>query len=212
MGCNQLISDVDIEEIYKDDNLITTNQIDTLPCKSNDIKNTKIHIFNQNNHMCQHDNSTPILREYHRNYKLASPSSAEDNGKVAIHEQFLLKAEFRNQKIAKTIHQKELKTYVRLGFKEIQLEAEMDGLIVWQKMYFNVKDNKNISFIRIAIQKYLATIKHMSNKDIDSIIKKGIFKMPIEHLVSTDENSNFSNWIHNEYHEMGIIEMYKELT
>jgi len=212
MGCNQLISDSDIEKIYQDDNLITSNQICTAICKNNDIKNTNIHIFHQQNYMCQLNENTPIIREYHKNYKLASPTSIDDNGKVALHEQFLLKPEFRNQKVATNVHRKELETYRKLGFKEIQLEAEMDGLIVWQKMFFKFKDEKNISFIKIAIQKYLETIKHMSNKDIDSIIKRKPFKVPIEHLVTTDENKHFSNWIYDEYPEMGIIEMYKELT
>ena len=212
MGCNQLISDLEIKNIYQGHDLITTNEVNSKECESDDKKNSKIYIFNNEECMCEYDKNTPILREYHKSYKLISSTTDEALGKVAIHEQFLLKQKFRNKGIVKTIHKKELETYIRLGFKEIQLEAEMDGLIVWQKMFFKFKDEKNISFIKIAIQKYLKTIKHMSNKDIDSIIKRKPFKVPIEYLVTTDENKHFSNWIYDEYPEMGIIEMYKELT
>jgi len=212
MGCNDLISDEDIENIYQDDSLILRNEVVT-SCKNDDIKKATIHIYDKDNlHMCEGGRIGAIIRKYHRNSHFFSPSNPSDIGKVVTHEQFLLRPQYRRKSIIKIIHPKEVETYIRLGFQEIQLEAEFDGLIVWKKMHFKFKEDLNLNFMKIAIQKYLFEVKGLSNRDIANIVKSNPFNIQIEYLKGNSPEQDFSDWIYSEYPSMGIIYMYKELT
>jgi len=210
MGCNDLISDEDIENIYQDNSLILRNEV-VSSCKNDNNKQATIHIYDKDNlHMCEGGRIGAIIRKYQRNSHFFSPSLS-DTGKVVTHEQFLLRPQYRRKTIIKTIHAKEIEIYKRLGFQEIQLEAEFDGLVVWKKMLFKFKEDINLNFIKIAIQKYLSEIKGLSNKDIASIVKSNPFNIQVEYLKGNNPEQDFSNWIYNEYPGMGTIYMYKEL-
>jgi hypothetical protein len=205
MPCNDLISDTDIENIYKDDNLIVTNSISS-DCETNDSKRSLVKIFDKDgNCMLQRD----IERVYFRSKELFSKK--EELGKVVKHEYFILKDEFQGNKIASAIHVKELETYHRNEFDEIQLDAAWDGLIVWKKMFFKFASTRDESLIKIAIQKYLKEIKNMSIEEIEKAIKNKPFSIS-PHFLKSDDNLDFKEWVYNGFGKIGLAKMYKEVA
>lgn len=204
MPCNDLISDTDVENIYKDDNLIVTNNISS-DCETDDSKKSLVKIFDKDgNYMLQRD----IERVYFRNKELFSKK--EELGKVVKHEYFILKDEFQGNKIASAIHLKELETYRRNEFDEIQLDAAWDGLIVWKKMFFKFASIKDESLIKIAIQMYLKEVKRMSLEEIEKVIKNKPFSINLNYL--KDDSIDFRHWINNKMSKVFLAKMYKEVA
>lgn len=204
MPCNDLISNSDIENIYKDDNLIVTNSI-LSNCETDDSKKSLIKIFDKDSDcMLQRD----IERVYFRNKELLSKK--EELGKVVKHEYFILKDEFQGKKIASSVHVKELEAYRRNNFNEIQLDAAWDGLVVWKKMFFKFASVKDESLIKIAIQRYLREIKNMSIEEIEKAIKNKPFSISLHYL--KDDNIDFKEWVYNGFGKIGLAKMYKEIA
>lgn len=207
MPCNSLISDVQIESIYQDDTLIKRNNVAS-QCDGNDCKKSLIDIYDKDdNWMLQ----KAIERSYFRNKVLFSDDSRID--KVVKHEYFILKDEFQGKKIISKIHPKEMDIYRTCGFKEIQLDAAWDGLVVWKKMFFVFKTKQDENLIKIAIQRYLREAKGMSLDEIDKAIKNDPFSISPHHLKdNSNPNNDFKLWVYNNCRGIGLAKMYKEVA
>ncbi len=204
MACNNLISDTDIENIYKDDKFIITNSVSSI-CEDDDTKKSLVNIVDKdNNDMLQR----AIERTYFRNKELYSKK--EQTGKVVKHEYFILKDEFQGKKIASKVHLKELETYSRNKFDEIQLDAAWDGLIVWKRMLYKFASAKDESLVKIAIQRYLREVKSMSIEDIEKAIKNKPFSINLSYL--KDDSIDFRHWINNKMNKVFLAKMYKEVA
>ena len=207
MACNDLISDIQIESIYKDDNLIDSNDVASL-CTNEDLKKSQINIYDENSScMIQR----PIERTYFRDKELFSDSSL--SGKVVKHEYFILKDEFQGKKVFSKIHPKEIETYRTCGFKEIQLDAAWDGLVVWKKMFFVFKSKRDENLIKIAIQKYLKEVKGMTIVEIGKAIRNDTFSINLSHLKDTSNpNNDFRHWVNRLHGKLVLLKMYKEVA
>ena len=152
MQCDYIISDDDIKEIYDS---VTSHNLESTTwgkiCKDKESKNIKIDIkFNDD------DLTTiPIQREFIHNTLLYN----QDNnyGKVVEHMFFIIKEVYCKKGIAKSVHESELKVYKRNGFKQIQLKAFSDGVLVWNKLFYKYKDKKEE-------KKILNQLQHHSQK------------------------------------------------
>ena len=152
MQCDYIISDDDIKEIY--DSVTSHNLESTLGikrCEDKDSKNIKVNINFNGDSLT----TTPTQREFFINKLLYN----QDNkyGKVAEHMFFVIKEIYCKKGIAKSIHESELKVYKRNGFKQIQLKAIFDGVLVWNKLFYKYKDKKEE-------KKILNQLQHHSQK------------------------------------------------
>jgi hypothetical protein len=208
MSCNSLISNTQIEDIYKDDNLISSNGVTHLCNEDNSIKKVHIEIYDATDTFML---KRPIERSYYRDYPLIADS--ESTGKVVKHEYFILQETFRGKKIASAIHAKEIATYRLCDFKEIHLDAAWDGLIVWKKMFFKFKNPQAESFMKIAIQGYLKAVKGMSLDEISKAIKNDPFSISPSYLKDgTTANNDFYHWLERTRKRQVVIKMYKEIV
>ena len=207
MACNSLISDAQIENIYKDDEFVITNSISS-SCEDSDTKKTLIEVFDQNNiNMLQR----PIERTYFRNKELYSDKTT--TGKVVKHEYFILKDEFQGKKIVSNIHPKEMDSYRANGFVEIQLDAAWDGLVVWKKMFYQFANVRDENFIKIAIQRYLREVKSMTIEEIGKAIKSNPFSVNPSHLKdASNSNNDFRHWVNRIMNQQIVLRMYKEVA
>ena len=203
MACNDLISDTDIENIYLDDNFIISNNVSSI-CEDNNTKKSLVNIIDKDEISMLH---REIERTYFREKELCSQK--DQTGKVVKHEYFILKDEFHGKKIASKVHVKELETYRRTGFNEIQLDAAWDGLVVWKKMLYKFASTRDESLIKIAIQRYLKEVKNMSIEDIEKAIKNNPFSINYNYL--KDDTLDFKEWIYNGFNKIGLAKMYKEV-
>lgn len=204
MACNNLISDTDIKSIYKDDKIIITNSVAST-CEDDDTKKSLVDMIDKDGHTIL---QRAIERTYFRDKELYS--NKMQTGKVVKHEYFILKDESQGKKIASKIHVKELETYSRNTFKEIQLDAAWDGLVVWKKMYFKFASVKDESIIKIAIQMYLKQVKNMSIEEIEKVIKNKPFSINLSYL--KDDSIDFRHWINDKMHKVFLAKMYKEVA
>lgn len=208
MSCNSLISNAQIEDIYKDDNLISSNGVTHLCLEDNSIKKVHIDIYDTANTLML---KRPIERSYYRDFPLMADS--ESTGKVVKHEYFILQDAFQRKKIVSAIHPKEIETYRLCEFKEIQLDAAWDGLVVWKKMFFKFKNSQHENFMKIAIQRYLKDVKGMSLDEISKAIKNDPFSVSSSHLKDgTTTNNDFHHWLERTMNRQVLIKMYKEIT
>lgn len=207
MACNDLIRDLSIENIYKDDNLIVTNSVSST-CNSDDIKKVEVVIYDKDgNDMLQR----PIERTYFRDKELCSDNTI--TGKVVKHEYFILKDIYQGKKIVSEIHPKEMDAYRSDEFKEIQLDAAWDGLVVWKKMLFKFASPSAESYIKISIQRYLKEVKNMSADEIAKAIKGNPFSISLSHLkYPGNPNNDFRHWISRTYGRQVVVAMYKEVV
>lgn len=207
MACNSLISDVQIENIYKDNKFVITNSV-LSHCADANTKKTLVEIFDKDTvNMLK----IPIERTYFREKELYSDKTI--TGKVVKHEYFILKDEFQDKKIVSRIHPKEMDSYRSNSFVEIHLDAAWDGLVVWKKMLYQFASVRDENFIKIAIQRYLREVKNMTIEEIGKAIKSDPFSVNPSHLKdSSNSNNNFSNWVYGNCFGIGLAKMYKEVA
>jgi hypothetical protein len=148
-----------------------------------------------------------IQRLYYHDKELWSK---EKSGKVAEHKYFILKEEYQSKGIGKQVHAKELDTYKKNGFDEIQLEAAWDGLVVWKRLFFNFKSKRDEDLIKIAIQRYLVEVKGLANSEIKSIIKSNPFSISSNYL--KDNKIDFKEWVYEVKLIQTLVKLYKELS
>ena len=207
MACNNLISDAQIESIYQDDDLIKSNDVASL-CSDVDLKKSQINIYDKND-VCMLQR--PIERSYFRDKELFVDSSL--SGKVVKHEYFILKDEFQGKKVFSKIHLKEMDTYRACEFKEIQLDAAWDGLVVWKKMFFVFKSKRDENLIKIAVQRYLKEVKGMTIEEIGKVIKNDPFSISLNYLKdASNPNNDFRHWINRLHGKLVLLKMYKEVV
>ena len=207
MACNGLISDVQIENVYKDDKFVTTNRVSSQCIDANTKKNL-VEIFDKDTmNMLQR----PIARTYFREKELYSDKTS--TGKVVKHEYFILKDEFQGKKIVSNIHPKEMDSYRVNGFLEIQLDAAWDGLVVWKTMFYQFANVRDENFIKIAIQRYLREVKSMTIEEIGKAIKSDPFSVNPSHLKdASNSNNDFRHWVNRIMNQQIVLRMYKEVA
>ena len=204
MACNDLISNTEVEDIYKDDQVVVSNQV-VSNCIDDDTKKIFVEMYDQNN-------ITLLQRAIERSYFREKPlfSKKSQSGKVVKHEYFILKDEYQSKGIAKKIHVKELEAYRRNGFDEIQLDAAWDGLVVWKKLFYKFVSARDENLVKIAIQRYLREVKNMSIEEIEKTIKNNPFSISPSYL--KDETLDFKEWIYNGFNKIALARMFKEVA
>ncbi|GEM_PF-2554022 len=206
MPCNVIISDNAIKSIYKYKGTVSNVTVNS-HCVSDNVKTANINIFssaepsNQLNHQ-------PIQRTYYNQKSLFKNPALSD--KVVVHEYFILKEEYRGQHIMTKLHTKELQQYKLLNFKEIQLNAAWDGLIVWKKMNYQFLNTIEESKAIIALQRYLREERQLSVNDINDIIKNDPFSINLQYLRAEPSIRSFMEWAYS--NRIGCSKMYKEVV
>jgi uncharacterized protein YehS (DUF1456 family) len=209
LGCNSLISDHQISSIYYDGNLVENNKVVSI-CPNTNKKKSRIYLY-ENTDTCMLRRA--VARSYHRSHPLCTDITL--TGKVVKHEYFVLKDEFQGQKVASNIHKKEIQTYRACGFKEIQLDAAWDGLVVWKRQHFKFFRPIDESLIKAGIQRYLRVVKGMSQEDINNVIKKKPFNIDPSYLKDAnypDGRNDFKFWAYRHIPGLALVRMYKELS
>jgi len=193
--CNDILSDSDIEKIYQNFDL----ELDS-DCTNNNEKSVICDIKKDNKLI----NETKIGRTYYREYDLIKYIF---KGKVAKHDMFILKAEYRNKGIAKSIHNNEMDIYQKNNFKQIQLEAAFDGIIVWKKLGFNYVNKNAERNLITAWKKYAKDILKLSTKEIIKINKiSDISKSRLK----PNNKIQFTKW-YQKLEKSELFKMYKDI-
>lgn len=200
MACTDIISNSDILLIYKKyfvENIIVNYD----NCVPNTIKKLSLNLYTKEN--------KPILLRpleiyYHKNKQYISFKGI---GKVVEIVYVSLNHTYRNKGYYKQVHLKELSTYKKYNFKEIQLNAIYQGIIVWKKLGFNyvyIDDDK----------KMLATwIDFMLNDKLDIPFSRKVVIINKYKLLSDVEEEylkGFYDWLIKNYREI-MIPMYKKV-
>lgn len=206
MQCDYIISDNDVEEIY--DN--TSYNLESTIHKSCDEVNSKyisLNITTNSNELT----TSPIKREFF-NEKLLF-NKAGTVGKVAEHIHFFIKEEYRQEGIAKAIHENELVIYTRNDFKQIQLTAVGDGVLVWRKLYYKYKDSTQEKKILDNLWIYLTKVHRLNIEQIESKFKnKSLKDISSKYfLAPSNGKDSFLKWLQKRPSSIGI-EMYKDIT
>jgi len=152
MPCHHIISDIDIENIYK---IKEVSYCDiNINCIDEFIKSSTIDIYSEKKDRL---NKTYIAREYHENYELRGTKELKV-GKVALHQTFFLKEEYQKLGLATAIFEKEKDIYRENGFKEIHLDAVEDGVIVWRTLGYKYSDEDTEYMLMRWWYEYFTTI------------------------------------------------------
>lgn len=206
MPCNKIISDQAIQYTYKYKGVILHADVRAHPCSGENEKKVDINIFASEE---PHDqlNHQPIQRTYYAQKELRGKKGLI--GKVAFHNYFILKKQYRAQGIMTKVHSKELETYKQLEFQEIQLDAAWDGLIVWKKMNYIFDGPTEASKAIVPLQIYLKTERKLSTNQINDIIKNDPFSINLQYLRAETNIMSFMDWA--ERNKIGCVRMYKEV-
>lgn len=205
MPCNQIISNQAIQYIYKYKGVILRADV-THTCLGENEKKVDIDIFAS---VSPHDrlNHQPIQRTYYLQKELLGKKDLI--GKVAVHNYFVLKDQYRSQGIMTKVHSKELETYKQLEFQEIQLDAAWDGLIVWKKMNYQFINNIEESKVILLLQVYLRTERRLTTNEINDIIQNTPFSINVQYLRADNNIISFMDWACK--NSIGCSKMYKEV-
>ena len=210
MQCDYIMSNDDIKEIYDS---VTSHNLETSflrpRCEDKESKNIKVDIKINNEELTSLN--TPVQREFYQEKKLYNQ---ENYGKVVEHMTFIINEKYRRQGIAKSIHESELKIYRKNGFKQIQLSAVHDGVLVWSKLLYKYKDNKDEKKIFYEFLNYLKVVHLLSMETISSkkFKSKSLKDINIKYLLAPSEDKDsFSVWLTKRLGSIGI-DMYKDIT
>lgn len=196
--CDDIISDTDIKLIYND---FDVKSLDS-ECVSDNEKSVVFDIIKDDMII----NESQIGRTYYKKYDLIK-RKYKAKGKVAKHDMFILKEEYRNKGIAKLIHSKEMTIYKKNNFQQIQLEAAFDGILVWKRLRFNYANEKAERNLIIAWKKYAKDILGLNTREIvkvDKIVDISKNKLKPNGKIS------FTKWYQG-LEKSELFKMYKDI-
>jgi len=210
LQCDYIMSNDDIKEIYDS---VTSHSLETSflrpRCEDKESKNIKVDIKINNEELT--NPNTPVQREFYQEKQLYNQDT---HGKVVEHMTFIINEEYRRKGIAKSIHENELRIYKKNGFKQIQLSAVHDGILVWSKLLYKYKDKKEEKKIFNEFLVYLKQIHLLSMETITSktFKNKSLKDINIKYLLAPSEDKDsFSVWLSKRPSSIGI-DMYKDIT
>jgi len=190
MPCHHIISDRDIEKIYKITQ-ISRYKI-SIECHDKNIKTLKIDIYSDSDRM----NLGSITREYHIDYELRGIETSE-MGKVALHQTFFLKESYQKKNIARSLFDQEITIYANNEFNEIHLDAIEDGVIVWRSLGYKYLDESTEENLMIRWYEYFHTIFSdiPENERMFIMNKTKVFADIIGKYKSPKERISFPEWL-----------------
>ncbi len=206
MSCNDLISNIDIESIYDNvtSHLLTASMHSH--CIDSDTKKANISI------QLNGDDLTTNLtkREYFRDRPLINHLGS--SGKVVEHITFVIKDEYRDDGIAKSIHVEELKIYERNEFQQIQLTAVGQGILVWYHLYYKFVEDDGEEDVLIQLWSYLKQVHSLDRDTIEKKFKnKNLKDIPNKYLQAPSTGAiDFAEWLSR--NDCIGIEMYKDIA
>lgn len=214
MSCNHIISDTEIENIYKKSQYYDV-QLQRKDCRFND---TSKYVFIE----VKKDNEIildkPIIWDYLKESRLFKNAPHSGYGKVAKYEQIEIKSKFRDEKIAKHFDTKAYEVYKRNNFKEIQMHAIKDGIIVWPKLFYQFVNPNDEKKLLMEFEKYLFDIHSIvddntRNKKMEKL--KNINDIPKSLSKPKDGKISFADYLANKIQakKLSILsKLYKEVS
>jgi len=167
LECDYLIPDSDIKSIYNNVDSFSLNATLRKSCIGTNSKKVSVDVNISGHALVSIDR--PIKREFHKEKTLYEKEGRV--GKVVEHMHFFIEEQYRRKGIAKSIHQSELVFYKNNGFKQIQLTAIFEGVIVWSKLFYKFKDSVQEEEIMMQLFPYLKQVHKLSIKDIEKKLK-----------------------------------------
>ena len=224
---NYIVTNNDIKNIYEVSDNILFNSATIIKSKCNESKESKELSLEL------HKDSILLTELFNRIYfeKKELISSGEID-KVVFHKNFELKEAIESgQGYTKLLHPLEYDYYKEHGFKEIQLAAIEDGLIVWLKCGFRISDKESINLLFSSFKEYIISVKKNVEfaKTIDETFlnEYGDLDIDEDFFIEEDlkeyffdESINFTDWFSSKIsstvleqeHKIGCIHMYKEVA
>lgn len=205
MPCHTIISDLDIGSIYD------ISQIGKLTvktgCHAPVLKEAQINFTDGTTFMTAH----PVIRCYHALKPLRAFTGV---GKVAEHKLFMLNPDHRNKGIAKALAQNEDAVYKRNSFNEVQLDAAMDGIVVWKRLGYEYANKTDEDKLVAIWKRYFAD----QFTDMTALQKFGIMSrvkrmsdIPTKYLAPSGLPT-FGEWVLSQFQNFPLIEMYKRIA
>lgn len=149
-------------------------------------------------------------RMIERVYQASKPLyNSNEHGKVANHKWFVLKEEYRNQKISSKIQVNELDTYRECGIKQVHLDAAYEGIIVWSKSGFKFVTQSDENKIRHELFLFFLEEKDMSVERARKLSKTD-FKNLTKETLSTNRGSFYDRFVYGNVWQ--AFKMYKDVV
>ncbi len=210
MSCNHIISDSEIESIYKIDSTYSV-EFKKNECRFDETSKF-IHLYvEKDSNIILHK---PIVWDFLEDSRLYSISNY---GKVARFDQIEISSGYKEDGISKIFDERAYSVLKRNNFKEIQLSATRDGIVVWPRLFYKFQNPKDDDKIRQQFQIYLIKIHGLSMDD--SIKKmsiiKSVDKIPISLSCPKDGKIYFSEWLMEKIksNKVSLVsKMYKEVS
>lgn len=205
MACNGIISDTDIGSIYNIPQIATVNV--RSGCLSNQLKEAEINVTDSTTFMT----AIPVQRSYHALKPLRAFAGV---GKVAEHKLFMLNPAYRNKGIATALAQNEETVYKNNSFNEVQLDAAMDGIVVWKRLGYEYANKTDEDKLVAIWKRYFAdqftNLPAPQKFGIMSRVKK-MSDIPTKYL-APNGLPTFGEWVLSQFQSFPLIEMYKRIA
>lgn len=136
---------------------------------------------------------------------------------IAYHKQFSVLKQFRHNGHARKIHKLECDGYINNGIKKILLNASRDGICVWGKLGFKIKDSQYNNILLDLFRDYLIDVLYPTDeKMVDKIMEKcnsikKLFSKEFTSYLLPENKQCFSEYLYSEERLIGTITMEKEL-
>lgn len=137
-------------------------------------------------------------------------------GKVAKFEQITIASKFKDLKVATKFDESGIAILRRNQFKEIQITAIHDGILVWSKLFYKFAFMDDEDKIITLFQKYLFQIHGMNSVERSSILMKikSVKDIP-KRIARPKDKMKFVDWLENEIKEKKValmLKLYKDLS
>lgn len=199
--CENIISNDDIMSIYKISNLNILKMSHFCEEESSK-KSVDIELQYDGNELLE----MPVTRDYFLNRQLLNKNQT---GKVAYHLSFIIKKDYRNQGLSKTIHENELLIYRNNSFQQIQLQAASDGLVVWSRLLYKFVKTSDEKMVLRELRIYLQEIKKIDDTRIEKMLKLKISDIDASYFY--DDKVNFTDWLRSK-DTILTATMYKDVA
>lgn len=215
MGCHNIISDKDIEEIFK--NIKFIKEIHCLSeCPDIDEKTAHIILYDKDDSVlsdsqfaCEH-HMHAICRTYYASKPLINSTQT---AKVAEHKLLALKEKYRNKKISKLLKENEDRIYLRNNIKQVWLKASWDGLITWSRIgYIFVDPSLENDFVSLW-RRYVNDEFILEENEYLRLMKiDKLSDIPQKYLLPKESSIEpFSTWILKKK-KIRLAKMYRDIS
>ncbi len=210
MSCNTIISDGEIHAIYAN-----VDSMYGIRFVMNDCRNAEtskyVHVEVSENGENLLDK--PIIWDF---LKESRCFTSGVYAKLAKYEQIAIASKFKDLKIATKFDESAIEILRRNLFREIQITAIHDGILVWAKLFYKFANSEDEKQIIAQFQKYLFQVHGMNSIERSRVLQnvKSVKDIP-KKVARPIDKIKFVDWLENEIKDKKValmLKLYKDLS